>query len=133
MNKSDFIAMLETGADADRAARVAAAKVLPAKWSDITSAPKDGTLLDVKFDVATAEPGMAEFYAKGCTRQREAAEPVIENVAFVNGSFKPVIDGEGARFVASIAGGWGPEQGTGYGISSVTLTHWRPSAYPFID
>lgn len=133
MRKSNFISMLEAGADSDRAARVAAAKGSPSEWSGIESAPKDGTLLDVRFDITTAEPGMAEFYAKGCTRQREAVEPVIENVAFVNGSFKPVIDGDGARLVASIAGSWGPEHGTGYGISSVTLTHWRPAAYPFID
>lgn len=97
------------------------------------SAPKDGTLLDVKFNVDTAEPGMAEFYAKGCTHQQAPAEPIIENVAYVNGCFKPVIDGDGARLVASIAGGWGPEGGTGYGIGSVALTHWRPAAYPFID
>jgi len=133
MKKDDFISMLEAGADEDRAARVAAAKSGPANWLAIASAPKDGTLLDVRFIVETAEPGMAEFYAQGCTRESQPTEPIVENVAFVNGAFKPVIDGDGARLVASLAGGWGPERGTGYGIISVTLTHWRPAAYPFID
>jgi hypothetical protein len=133
MKKSDFISMLESSADEDRAERVAAAKFPPADWIEFASAPKDGTLIDVKFNSATAEPDMAEFYAPGCTRQRKPTEPIIENVAFVNGSFKPVVDGDGARLVESIAGGWGPEKGVGYGIGGVTLTYWRPAAYPFID
>jgi hypothetical protein len=133
MKKTSLISIMAAGADEEREARVAASKGVPANWLDIASAPKDGTLLDVKFNVDTAEPGMAEFYVQGCTRQRNPVEPVIENVAYVNGCFKPVIDGEGARLVASIAGGWGSEQGTGYGIGSVTLTHWRPAAFPFID
>ena len=128
MNKGEFISMLEAGAGEDRAARVTAAQRAPADWVEIASAPKDGRLLDVKFVVETAEPGMAEFYARGCTHGKGGSGPVIENVAFVNGSFKPVIDGEGARFVASLGGGRGAERGTGYGIASVTLSHWGPAA-----
>jgi hypothetical protein len=99
-------------------------------WEPIETAPKDGSLLDVKFDVASAEEHMAEFYAPQSTRTREPAEPVIENVAFVNGGFKPVIDAEGAREVARLAGSWGTVIGVAYGIVSVTLTHWRPAASP---
>lgn len=128
-----LMSMLKAGAEEDRAARVAAAFGVPGVWMEIVSAPKDGTLLDVKFLVATAEPSMAEFYAPGCTRELDPSDPVIENVAFVNGSFKPVIDSDGARLVALLAGGWGSEAGTGYGIASVMLTHWRPAAFPFID
>jgi hypothetical protein len=99
-------------------------------WQSIETAPKDGSLLDVKFDVASAEAHMAEFYAPLSTRAVEPTEPVIENVAFVNGGFKPVIDAEGAREVACLAGGWGTVLGVAYGIVSVTLTHWRPASNP---
>ena len=133
MKTADFMSMLEAGAQEDRAASVAAAVGPPGCWVEIDSAPKDGTLLDVRFVVEAAEPGAAEFYARGCTRGVDATEPIIENVAFVNGSFKPVLDGDGARNVASLGGGWGPEKGTAYGIGSVTLSHWRPAAYPFVD
>lgn len=128
-----MLALLEDAADADRAARVSAAMAPPQPWQPIDTAPRDGTLIDVLFDVQTAEQGMAEFYAPGCTRKKEPASPVIENVAFVNGSFKPVIDAAGVRAVAAVAGGWGEVDGVAYGIMSVTLTYWRPAAFPPIE
>lgn len=90
-----------------------------AAWQPINSAPKDGTLLDVLFDPATAEIdrggrrplSMAEFYAPGSTARRNPAEPLIENVEFSNYSFRPVTE-DGTRL---------------HGIISVTLTHWRPA------
>jgi hypothetical protein len=83
----------------------------PLGWTMIETAPKDGILIDVRFDPNTAEvdgtgKNMAEFYAPGCTMGN--AEPTIRNVRFQGGSFK------------SMAGDnldipW-------YGIVSVTLT-----------
>ena len=128
-----LMALLEESADAERAKRVAAATMLPQPWRPIVSAPKDGTLLDVLFDVPTAEPEMAEFYAPGCSRKKAAEEPIIENVAFVNGNFAPVIDAEGARMIADLKGGWGDTQrSVTYSILSVSITHWRPAAFPYV-
>ena len=47
-------------------------------WEPIETAPKNGTLLDVRFDVASSEHGAAEFYAPGCTRRQAPVEPVID-------------------------------------------------------
>lgn len=127
-----LVAMLEDDAAAERDERVAAATQAPKPWADIATAPKDGTLIDVKFEVANAEPGMAEFYAPGSTRRGDATEPTIENVVFANGCFAPVIDKEAAAAAIELQGGWGELPGRLYGIMSVTLTHWRPAAYPFI-
>lgn len=127
------IDLLEQSANKDRMARIAAATSPPQPWQPIESVPKNGTLIDVMFDVLSAEEGMAEFYAPGCTRKKNAADPVIENVAFINGSFKPVIDAAGAKAVATVAGGWGQVSGVAYGITSVTLTAWRSAAFPFIE
>lgn len=56
----------------------------------------------MKFDIATVENCMGEFCAPGCKRKNAPAEPVIENVAFLNGGFKPVIDTDGARKAESM-------------------------------
>jgi hypothetical protein len=90
-----------------------------AAWRTIDSAPRDGTLLDVLFDPATAEIdrsgrrplSMAEFYVPGSTARRNPVEPLIENVEFSNRHFRPVTE-DGTRL---------------YAILSVTLTHWRPA------
>lgn len=109
-------------------------EVPPNQWRPMVSAPKDGTLLDVLFDIRTAEPGMAEFYVPGCTRKKEPEEPIIENVAFVNGNFAPVIDAEGGKVVAALKGDWGDTQGsTFHSIMRVSLTHWRPASSPYIE
>ncbi|KWU26348.1 hypothetical protein [Burkholderia cenocepacia] len=100
------------------------------QWQPIGTAPKDGRLLDLLFDIKTAELGSAEFYAPGCTRRRNPTEPLIENVAYVNGGFKPVVDADGAREVAALGGGWGNVSGVRYGIMSVTPTHWRFAVKP---
>lgn len=97
-------------------------------WQPIATAPRDGSLVDVWFDIASAEAGAAEFYAPGCTRPEGQSEPVIGHVAFVNGHFRPVIDEAGAQAVAALAGGWGPVEGVAYAIVSVTLSRWRPAA-----
>jgi len=76
---------------------------------------------------------MAEYYAPGCTRPGSSVEPVIENVAFINGSFKGVVDAEAARAVEQLKGGYGAVTGVTYGILSVTLDGWRPAAYPHIE
>jgi len=107
-----------------------AAEQVAGDWTRIDLAPKDGSLLDARFDIASAEDGMAEFYAPGCTRKVNPTQPVVTNVAFCNGNFRPVIDADGAREVASLAGGWGTVTGVAYGIVSVTLTHWRPAINP---
>lgn len=108
-----------------------AAEQMAGDWIRIESAPKDGSLLDARFDIASAEDDMAEFYAPSCTSKVDPTQPVIANVTFCNGHFRPVIDADGAREVASLAGGWGTATGVAYGIVSVTLTHWRPAANPF--
>lgn len=97
-------------------------------WQPIPTAPRDGSLLDVWFDIASAEAGAAEFYAPGCTQPDGQNEPVIEQVACVNGHFRPVIDQAGTRAVIALAGGWGTVEGVAHGIVSVTLTRWRPAA-----
>ncbi|MFK4706028.1 hypothetical protein ABIC83_002867 [Roseateles asaccharophilus] len=130
---SKLIDLLHAGADEDRERRVAAATVPPQPFEPIATAPKDGTLLDVKFNPATAEPGMAEFYVQGSTSSSDPVEPVIENVAFVNGRFTPVYTLEGAEAVKALGGGRGSPPGCLYGIMSVDLTHWRPAAYPVIE
>jgi hypothetical protein len=88
-------------------------------WQPIATAPRDGTLLDVRFDPTTAEVdavgSLAEFYAPGCTRRRKPAEPVITGVEFSNGHFRPVCQGS-------------PDVKM-HGIVSVTLTHWRPAVF----
>lgn len=62
-------------------------------WQPMESAPRDGTLLDVRFDPATAERdsvgSLAEFWAPGSTRTRNPAEPVIRNVVLENRHFRP--------------------------------------------
>ncbi len=90
-----------------------------AAWSAIDSAPRDGTLLDVLFDPASAQIdrsgrrplSMAEFYVPDSTARRNPVEPLIENVEFSNRHFRPVTE-DGTRL---------------YAILSVTLTHWRPA------
>ena len=87
-------------------------------WQPIDSAPRDGTLIDVLFDPATAEIdrsgrrplSMAEFYAPGSTRIVSPAQPLIERVEFSNRHFRPVSE-DGDRFYAC--------------DMAVTLTHWR--------
>jgi hypothetical protein len=89
------------------------------EWQSIDTAPRDGTLLDVLFDPATAEIdrsgrrplSMAEFYAPGSAARRNPALPLIERVEFSNHSFRPVMK-DGTRL---------------HGIISVSLTHWRPA------
>jgi len=130
-----LLAALEAGADEDRRARVAAAVLPPQPWQGIDEVPMDGMLLDVKFDPWTADidgsgKNMAEFYVPGSTRRLDPAEPIIENVAYVNGGFKPVVDWDAAEAVRALAGRWGHVDGVLYGIMSVRLTHWRPAAYP---
>lgn len=89
------------------------------KWQDIASAPKDGTLLDVLFDPATAERdaagSMAEFYAPGCTRRKNPSQPIIERVAFINRHFRPVMDDGFPLHACDMA---------------VTLTKWRRHGLP---
>lgn len=82
-------------------------------WQPIEAAPRDGTLIDVKFDPTTTDRDamgtMAEFYAPGSTSGR--AEPIIQRVEYYNEHFRPV--GEcGTRFYAC--------------DMAVKLTHWRP-------
>lgn len=81
-------------------------------WQPIETAPRDGRLIDVKFEPKTAERdskgSLAEFYAPGCTTGK--AEPIIERVEFSHGHFRPV-SGFGARLYAC--------------DMAVTLTHWR--------
>jgi hypothetical protein len=76
---------------------------------------------------------MAEFYAPGCTRKKAPAEPIIENVVYLNGGFKPVVDAEAARLAAALKGGWGAVPGLLHGVVSVEPTHWRPAAYPPVE
>lgn len=83
-------------------------------WQPIETAPR-GPLLDVKFDIASAEvdgtgKNMADFYAPGCRRRRNPVDPVICGVRYSRGHFRPVL-GELEL----------------YAILSVTLTHWRPA------
>lgn len=83
-------------------------------WHPMETAPKDGTILDVKFDPASAEVdaagSLAEFYAPGCTRKINPSEPIIESVYFQNRHFRLFVPGL---------------KTTMPGIVSVTLTHWR--------
>lgn len=132
---SSMFASLEEMAATERATRVAAAAETPQPWRPMDSAPRDGTLIDVLFDVPSAEPHAAEFYAAGSTCNSSPADPVIENVAFVNGSFAPVVSAEDAKIVAALKGGWGTVDSGSvcHGILSVNLTAWRPAAYPFIE
>jgi hypothetical protein len=135
MGKSLLLQILEAGEEEDRARRVSAAEGPPAKWMDFASAPKDGTLVDLKFRVEDAEPGAAEFFAPGCTCTLNPTEPIIENYAFVNGSFRGVVDAAGAQRALALGGVSCSDRGLNmtYGITSVSLTHWRPAAYPYID
>lgn len=132
---SSTFTSLEEMAATERSSRVAAAAESPKPWEPMETAPRDGTLLDVLFDVPSAEPHAAEFYVPGCTRKIAPAEPVIENVAFVNGSFAPVTNFDGAQSVLALGGGWGnvAAGSVSHGILSVNLTAWRPAAYPFIE
>lgn len=87
-------------------------------WQPIETAPRDGTLLDVLFDPATAEIdhggrrplSMAEFYAPGSTRRKDPALPIIERVEFSNRHFRPVTE-DGTRLYAC--------------DMAITLTQWR--------
>lgn len=85
------------------------------EWHPMETAPRDGTMLDVRFDPGTAERdrmgSLAEFYAPGCTRRRDPTEPVILGVHFSNRHFRPGLPGDG--FCACDL--------------SVTLTGWRPA------
>lgn len=84
-------------------------------WMPISTAPRDGTMIDVLFDPTTADRdrmgSLAEFYAPGCTRRKNPTEPVIEGVHFSNRHFRPGKPED--RFTAC--------------DMSVTLTHWRPT------
>lgn len=88
-------------------------------WQPIETAPKDGTLLDVLFDPATAERdtagSMAEFYAPGCTRRTKPTQPLIERVAFINCHFRPVMEDGYTLYACDMA---------------VTLTKWRRHGLP---
>lgn len=127
----EMLKQLETAAAEARQARIAAATAPPQAWASMESAPKDGTLVDVLFDPSAADRSQAEFYAPGCTRKSSPTLPCIENVAFVNGAFRSVVDAQGAQDAAALAGDWGTVEGLGYGITDVRLTHWRPAAYPY--
>lgn len=98
----------------------------------MSTAPRDGTLLDVLFDVPSADPRSAEAYAPGCTRKEGPTSPFIENVAFGNDNFTPVLDAQGALAMIKMKGGWGGVSGVDHAVANVTLTHWRPAAYPHV-
>lgn len=133
-NRNTMMRRLIQGAEQERAGRVARALAPPQPWQPIETAPRDGTLIDLRFDPAREGREGAEFYAPGSTRRKEPAEPVIENVVFCNGHFRPVVDAEAAAAAkAAMAAGDGHKSlpGTLYAIMSVVPTHWRPAAYPF--
>lgn len=91
---------------------------MTAEWQPIEQAPRDGTLLDVMFDPATAEIdysgkrplSMADFYAPGSTRRKDPTPPVIERVEFSNRHFRPVMECGTRLYACDMA---------------VTLTHFR--------
>jgi hypothetical protein len=88
------------------------------EWQPIETAPRDETMIDVRFDPTTAERdemgSLAEFYAPGCTRRKNPTEPVIEGVHFSNRHFRPGRPGEGYHACDM----------------AVTLTHWRAPTTP---
>lgn len=131
--RQNLLELLEQAAATELKIRHDAATTPPRPWEDITTAPRDGALLDVRFDPhQDAEPGMAEFYAPGCTRRVNPTEPVIENVAFANGSLRPISSADEAARALAAKGDFTDGSGFAYGIKSVTLTHWRPAAYPYL-
>jgi len=88
------------------------------EWGDMATAPRDGTLIDVKFDPKTAERdihgSMAEFYVPGSTRKRNPVEPIIQNVRFIRNHFRPILKTDDKEIEL-------------HGIVSVELKGWRLS------
>jgi hypothetical protein len=92
-------------------------------FQPMATAPRDGTLLDVQFDPATAEIdrsgrkplSMAEFYVPGSTRRKDPVPPVIERVEFSNRHFRPVMECGTRLYACDMA---------------VTLTGWRLHEVP---
>ena len=86
-------------------------------WQPMETAPRDGTLIDVRFDPTTADRdsvgSLAEFWAPGCTCQRNPSEPVICNVLYENRHFRLQPMGEHRMPACDM---------------SLTLTGWRSAS-----
>lgn len=88
-----------------------------AGWQPIATVPRDGRMIDVRFDPATAERDVlgsfAELYAPGSTSAAEPAEPIIRDLAFSKHKQRFYLVRYGYREFMRVGG--------------ITVTGWRPA------